>query len=66
MLDTATPAPLIAIPQVAETLGICRASVYRLIKAGQLPTVVVGSRRRLVRSSDLSAFVENLTDVARA
>lgn len=52
---------LLSIPETAAELGICRASVYKLISAEKLPTVKLG-RRRFVRSSDLAQFLEELSD----
>jgi excisionase family DNA binding protein len=40
-------------------LGLCRDSVYKLIKQGQLPARKIG-RRTVVLESDLQAFLEAL------
>lgn len=50
------PKILLNIRQVTETTGISRASIYRQMKAGQLPFVKVGSRT-LFRPADLQDFV---------
>jgi excisionase family DNA binding protein len=42
---------------VAEVLGVSRASVRRLLAAGQLPFVQF-NRRLLVDAKDLDAFIE--------
>jgi excisionase family DNA binding protein len=51
------PRRLLPIQQVAEVLGVSRASVRRLLAAGQLP-VVQFNRRLLVDAKDLDAFIE--------
>jgi excisionase family DNA binding protein len=52
-----TPKILLNIRQVTETTGISRTSIYRQMKAGQLPFVKVGSRT-LFRPADLQDFVD--------
>lgn len=41
-------------------LPIGRTKLFELIKSGELKTVRIG-RRRLIRSSDIDAFIEGLT-----
>ena len=53
----ASPKILLNIRQVTETTGISRASIYRQMKAGQLPFVKLGSRT-LFRPRDLQSFVD--------
>ncbi len=38
---------LLTIPDVAITLGVCRATVYNLIYHKGLPTLMLGSARRV-------------------
>lgn len=38
---------LLTIPDVAVTLGVCRATVYNLIYRKGLPTIMLGSVRRV-------------------
>lgn len=38
---------LLTIPDVAVTLGVCRATVYNLIYRRGLPTITLGSVRRV-------------------
>lgn len=38
---------LLTIPDVAVTLGVCRATVYNLIHRKGLPTITLGSVRRV-------------------
>ena len=45
-----------SLTEVAERTGISRATVYRAVASGQLPSVRIGSRRR-VRETDLVAFL---------
>jgi excisionase family DNA binding protein len=48
---------LLRVAEVAEHLGVCAATVYRLCESGQLPPVrSINSIR--VRPKDLAAFVE--------
>lgn len=52
-----SPKILLNIRQVIEATGISRASIYRQMKAGQLPFVKLGSRT-LSRPRDLQSFVD--------
>lgn len=52
---------LLTIPEVAAALGRSRSSVYSLLQHGELPSVRLGSSRR-VREADLDAFVGSLDD----
>jgi excisionase family DNA binding protein len=48
---------LLRVREVAEQLGVCNATVYRLVETGDLPHVrIVNSIR--IRPDDLSAFLE--------
>jgi excisionase family DNA binding protein len=58
-----TPKILLNIRQVTETTGISRASIYRQMKAGQLPFVKLGSRT-LFRPADLQDFVDRNLQVS--
>jgi len=47
---------LLRVREVAEQLGVCNATVYRMVEAGELPHVrIVNSIR--IRPDDLMAFV---------
>ena len=48
---------LLSVNEVAEYLSTHRAWVYRAMRDGTLPFVVVGSRRR-VRLSDLKRYLD--------
>jgi excisionase family DNA binding protein len=52
---------LLRIPEVCVRLNHGRTLTYQLIRSGRLPSVVVGTRRR-VRESDLDAFIASLDD----
>lgn len=54
---------LYRVTEVAAALGLSRAKVYQLIQSGDLRSVKIDSSR-LVRSSDLLAFVADLDEVA--
>jgi excisionase family DNA binding protein len=48
---------LLMVAEVAEYLGVCNATVYRLCDRGQLPHVwIVNSIR--IRPADLQAFLD--------
>ena len=57
------PAAL-SIPAAASYLSISRASIYRLIKAGDLPRVKVGGRS-LIRRSDVDALLRGISAIDR-
>jgi excisionase family DNA binding protein len=42
---------LLTIPDVAVQLGVCRATVYNLIYRKRLPTIMLGSVRRIYPES---------------
>jgi len=48
-----------SIPEVMCVLGLCRDSVYKLIREGRLPARKIG-RRTVVLETDLQAFLEGL------
>jgi excisionase family DNA binding protein len=56
-LDRQEP-PLLTVRQVAERLGTCTATVYRLCDEGQLPHIRVLHAIR-VAPADLAAFIRN-------
>jgi excisionase family DNA binding protein len=47
---------LLTVPEVAQALGVCRASVYELMLLGQLPSVKIGRARRVPLVA-LEAFI---------
>jgi excisionase family DNA binding protein len=52
--------PLLTVAEVADVLRVSNMTVYRLIKAGQLPALRVGKNYR-IRSRDLDEFLVNGT-----
>jgi excisionase family DNA binding protein len=50
-----------SVPDAAAMIGISRRTCYELMTSGQLRSVKLG-RRRLVRHTDLVAFVDALAD----
>jgi excisionase family DNA binding protein len=50
-------APVLSINETARFLGITRATVYRLLSAGELKSVRVGQRQKF-RPQDLDAYLE--------
>ena len=48
---------LLKATEVAEILNISRAFAYRLMQRGEIPTVQIGSARR-VRPVDLQKYIE--------
>jgi len=49
--------PVLSINEAARVLGIERATVYRLLRAGELESVRVGKRQKF-RPEDLDAYLE--------
>lgn len=52
-----------SVPDAAVRLGVCKNTVWNLIKAGELRRVKLGART-LVRSDDLRAIIERNTIAA--
>ena len=48
---------LLSVEQAAESLGISRPLVARMIASGELPSLRIG-RRRLLDAADLAAWVD--------
>lgn len=51
---------LLSVPECCALLGVSRWQVYQLINSKQLPSTHLG-RRRVVRATDLAAFLDTLT-----
>jgi len=47
---------LLSIPEAAESLGINWSTIYRLVTAGKIPLIKLGSRS-LLDPADISALV---------
>jgi len=58
-LGSASRTLLLRIDEVCAQLSLSRASVYRLVGAGLLPSVTLGRSRRIVQA-DLDDFVADL------
>lgn len=52
------PERLLKAKEIAEVLNISKAFAYQLMKRGEIPTVQIGTARR-VRPADLESFIEN-------
>ena len=50
---------LVEIPAAGRSLGVRRSSVYKLLDAGELESVKIGTRR-LVVSASITAYVDRL------
>jgi excisionase family DNA binding protein len=51
---------LLTVREVAETMRVSSMTVYRLIRAGELPALRVGKHFR-IRENDLNAYLESQT-----
>ncbi|WP_366525207.1 helix-turn-helix domain-containing protein [Ferrimicrobium sp.] len=55
---------LLTVSETAQALRLSRATLYGILSRGDLRSVYIGSRR-LIRSSDLAAFIANLSSEAQ-
>ena len=55
------PRKLLPIPDAARRLGIGRTKLYELLAAGVIPSVRIGTKRRLVPVEALDAYADSLT-----
>ena len=55
--------PLMTVAEVAAVLRVSNMTIYRLIKAGDVPALRVGKNYR-IRSADLDAFLASGTVAA--
>ena len=58
-METSTLPTLLKISEIMGRTGLSKASVYRVINAGQLKTVKIGRSVR-VTESELSRYIEAL------
>jgi excisionase family DNA binding protein len=49
---------MLRVREVAEQLGLCNATVYRLVESGDLPDVRIVNSIRIRRPGDLEAFLD--------
>lgn len=45
------------VGEAAEAIGVCRATFWRLMRAGEIPVVPIGGMKRILRR-DLEAWLE--------
>ena len=62
---TFPPEPAYSIPEAAEILGVSAYTVRRLGTTGGLKIIKVSPRRRIVRPSDLRAFMASREDTSQ-
>jgi excisionase family DNA binding protein len=63
-----TPASLrtaFSVPEVCQQVGLCRDTVYRAIRRGDLVARKVG-KRTLILADDLEQFLNSLPAIGRA
>lgn len=48
---------MLTVAQIADRLGLCRMTIYRLINAGRLPAVKVGKSYR-ISERDFKAYLK--------
>jgi excisionase family DNA binding protein len=61
--DTRTPPAALTIDETADYLRVCRSTVYKLFREGQLKPARVGGRT-LVRRVDADSFLERCVEAA--
>jgi len=54
-----------SVPEAMCVLGLCRDTLYKLIREGRLPARKIG-RRTVVLESDLQQFLESLPKLGAA
>ncbi|RQQ30504.1 helix-turn-helix transcriptional regulator [Burkholderia stagnalis] len=52
-----TPVKLYRIAEVAQMLGVCRATVYNLVRDGRLTLVKIGRRASGITAASVEALV---------
>ena len=62
---TTLPKAAYSVPEAMCVLGLCRDSVYKLIRDNKLPARKIG-RRTIVLASDLEAFLKALPAIGSA
>lgn len=61
--NTAKPDRLIRMPELLARLGICRKTVYNLLKTGELPRpLMIGSKAIAWRESQIDDWIANLQE----
>ena len=57
---------LIRLPEVTKKIGLCRATVYQMIKKGQFPAPIKVRNASLWTEDEVDAWVTALVESARA
>lgn len=52
---------LLTVPEACQHLQVCRATLYKLARRGELPLVRIGAATR-IRRADLEALIERLRE----
>lgn len=55
---------LLRIPEAAAELGVCQATIYNMIHAGQIPHIVIRSKYRIPKAA-LEAMIATQTREAQ-
>ena len=55
--DATRPPVANSVAQASQRMGLCKATIYTLLKTGQLNSIQVG-KRRLIPETELVRFVE--------
>jgi excisionase family DNA binding protein len=50
--------PLLSQKAAGERLGVCRTTIWKMVKSGQIPSVLIG-KRRLIDPRDLEDLIQN-------
>lgn len=58
------PEPLMTVQQVADYLQISRASVYVMIKDGEINSIKLGKHHRRIERDELRRWVKNHSALA--
>lgn len=52
------PIALLDVTDVIERLGVSRQTVYNLLNSGEIPSMIVGKRRRKISAVALQEYLE--------
>ena len=55
---------LVTIPQAAQLLAVSDKTVWRLVRAGQIDSITIGTSRRIRRSA-IDRYIHTLTSTQR-
>ncbi|MFC2000272.1 helix-turn-helix domain-containing protein [Chloroflexota bacterium] len=51
--------PLLTVKDVSRLLSVSLPTVWRLIAAGEISSILIGKRARRIRRDDLMAYIES-------